>query len=247
MGFLGSIKKSLGMSAGELEVRVQPEGCFVGGEISGEVVVRAQKDLNIFSVQLDLIHSFRDDYGSRQHEIFDGFPLAERISLGAGEQHVLQFFFKIPPQLAPSVGDFAWSLRAQAHTQSHGVLQKEQAVQLRLSPVTSAVVACIQEQFGFSFQEAGADEDGIWMSFAPGAAIKAHKRALEISFDEREDELLLWVALDPFARSVLERYHEDFDASEGSIELELEKDRYMAGGQVDRQGIYHLLQPLFAL
>ena len=85
------------------------------------------------------------------------------------------------------------------------------------------------------------------MTFTPGAAIKAHKRALEIAFDEQEDEILLWVALDPFKPSVIQRYRNDFDEREGSIEIEIEKARYANGGQIDKPGIFHLLQPLFEI
>ena len=85
------------------------------------------------------------------------------------------------------------------------------------------------------------------MTFNPGASIKAHKRGLEISFDEQEDEILLWVALDPFKQSVIQRYHGQYDEREGSIEIEIEKARYSNGGEIDRQGIFHLLQPLFEI
>ena len=76
MGFLDSIKKTLGMATGEFELRVQPEGCHVGGTLQGQLVLHAQKPLNIFSVNLELLHTFPDDHGYKMQDVFDGLVLA---------------------------------------------------------------------------------------------------------------------------------------------------------------------------
>ena len=247
MGFLDSIKKTLGMATGEFELRVQPEGCHVGGTLQGQLVLHAQKPLNIFSVNLELLHTFPDDHGYKMQDVFDGLVLAERISLQAGEKHEWPFYMEIPPQVAPSLGDFGWKIRATAALQGSNPITKEQPLKITMSPIISVVVEAVQSQFGFTYREAGADEECIWMTFNPGPSIKAHKRGLEISFDEQEDEILLWVALDPFKQSVIQRYHGQYDEREGSIEIEIEKARYSNGGEIDRQGIFHLLQPLFEI
>lgn len=247
MGMFDSIKKGLGLSTGEFEILVQPDGCHVDGEINGKLTLNAHRDINIFSVNIELIHSYRDEYTGRQQEVFDGFTLAERISLTQNNSETWPFFFEIPPQVAPSLADFGWELRASASLQGGATLKKEQKVQVRLSPVMSAVVEVVRDQFGFIFEDAGADEDGVWMTYRPGSAIKGHFNSLEVAFDEQEDEVVLWIILEDFRPQVIERYRDAYDPRENSIELILDKNALVAGPKVDRQRVLELLRPLFSL
>lgn len=246
MGLFDTIKKSLGMATGEFELRVQPETLHVDGELQGELVLRAHRDLNILEVDLELLHTFPDEWGGTQQEVFEGVILAERISLREGEQTSWPFFIRLPPQIAPTMDRFGWKVRATARLQGKSPVTHEQVVQVRLSPIMQAVVDIVQGQFGFVFDDAGADEECVWIDFDPKGAVKKMYRDLEIAFDEGEDELTLWVILEPFSSAVIRRYAEHFDEREGSIELELDKRRYANGTQVDREGIFHLLQPLFS-
>ena len=247
MGFFDSIKKTLGLIPGEFELRVQPDGCHVGGVIRGEVVLRAKSDLQIVTLTLDLVHEFPDEYGTMHEVLHDGGVIAERVAMRQGEQHAWPFFVEIGPEVVPSAGRFSWKLRTRANLQSGSSFDKEQAIQLRFSPLVGTIVALIQEQFGFAFERIGADDESVWMSFTPGASIKSYFRGLEIAYDEGDDVLLLWVALRDFRPAALHHFEEEYDEREGAVELEIDRGRYMAGEQVDRDGLMALLKPLFAL
>lgn len=245
MGFFDSIKKSLGLSAGEFELKLQPETLHVGGELQGELVLTASKDINIYSVDLEIWHGYPNIHGGVEQDIQQGVNLAERISLRAGERHTWSLFVPIPAQVAPSIKKFSWKVIARAKIEGGSEVKKEQPIQVRHSRVMGAVLDCVQNQFGFKLDEVGADEDGLWMTFEPVGGVKQMFRSLELAFDEQDDEICLWVSLDRFSQAVLQRYRNAYDPSENSIELELDKDRYLSGDQVDVQGIFHLLQPLF--
>ena len=247
MGFFNSIKKSLGLAAGELEVRFHPGDARVGGEIRGEVAFRALKDLNIFSVRIELIHQFPDEYEGLREESVLSDVLAEQISMKEGESHSWPLYITIPPQIAPSIGRFAWRLLAEANLQSGSPIRQSVPVQIKLSPIMYGVVAAIQQQFGFEFRRAGADEDGVWMTFRPTGSIKAHFGELEVAFDEQEEGVMLWVRLEGMRPEVLHHYRDAYDHHEHSVEIPLPKRELVAGGEVNQDRIVSLLKPIFKL
>lgn len=246
MGIFDSIKKSMGMSSGEFELRIQPETCHVDGELRGEALLRAHKELNVFAVELELWHIFPDEWGHLTEEGMERELLAERVSIGAQDHATWPFHFELPAHLAPSLGKFGWKLKAEARLQGSSSIKKELELDVGLSPIMSTVHQLVEQEFGFSFREAGADEDGIWMTYRPQGAVKGMYDGLELAFDEGEDELVLWVALDRFHPRVVERYAHAFDEHEGSIEFEIDKADYAVGREVDRQGLLGLLRPLFS-
>ena len=247
MGFFDSIKKSLGLAAGELEIRFHPGDARVGGEIRGEVALRALKDLNIFSVRVELIHQYPDEYEGLREESLRSDVLAEQVSMKAGESHAWPLHIEIPPQIAPSIGRFAWRLMAEANIQAGSPIRQSVPVQIKLSPIMYGVVAAIQQQFGFEFRQAGADEDGVWMTFRPTGPIKAHFGELEVAFDEQEEGVMLWVSLEGIRPEVLHSYRDAYDAREGSIEIPLPRRDLVAGEEVNQAQILNLLRPLFKL
>ena len=177
---------------------------------------------------------------------YDGLD-AVIAAIAEGAQHSWPFHITIPPQIAPSMGRFGWELRATAALQSGSPITASQGVRIEMSPVTAAIAEIVRTQFGFQFDEAGADEDGLWMTFRPTGAVSSHFRGLEIAWDEQEDEIALWVRLMPFKAHVIERYRDAFDEREGSIEVIVPKGRFVASGQVDVQGLTGLLRPMFSL
>ena len=250
MGIFDKIKKGLGMSAGTFELRLAPQGQRVGGQIEGQLVMRAHRPLNVFSVELDLVHGFTDEYGHKHQETVEGLVLAERVAFAAEQEVAWPFHIPIAPQLAPSMVQFSWALHARARTQDAGVLQKTQPILLRPSPMCEALVGIVQQGFGFKLRESGADEDGLWFEFSPGASIRGHFQELELSIDEDERELELWVRLVHFSPAALKQLPPDarFDRHEGAVTLNLEKRRYVIGPeQIDTKALLERLRPLFAL
>ena len=247
MGFFDSLKKTMGLAAGEFEIRVQPETLHVGGLIQGTLRFRALKALNVVRFTLELDHGFPvDDYHTDEDEI-DLVVLDEMVSFQAGEHREWPFFFELPPQVAATMGRFSWTLEANAVLQGGSTLEKEQPLQVRHSPVMGSVLGAVQSQFGFQFVQAGADDDGIWMEFNPVGPVRSHFNHLEIAYDEQDDALTLWISLDPFRRHVIQRYEDSYDPNENSVELVLEKSRYAAGGRADDESVLKVLQPLFSL
>lgn len=168
------------------------------------------------------------------------------ISMAAGEQQTFPFFIGIPAEVAPTIGPFSWKIEATARLKGSGPLTQKQALQVHFSPVMGAVMDIVQQKFGFVYKSAGADEESLWMEFTPSGPVRNLYRGLEVSFDERRDALTLWIALDAFSPQVLRRFHEDYDPEENSIEVLLNKKQYVAGQQVDTEGLFKLLQPLFS-
>ena len=62
MGIFDSIKKGLGLSSGEFELKIQPESLYIGGEVQGSVLFRAHKSINVISLVIELHHSPRGPY-----------------------------------------------------------------------------------------------------------------------------------------------------------------------------------------
>ena len=212
--------------------------------------MRATRALNVYSVELDLVHGFVDEVGQRHEEAVERLVLAERVAFAAEQEAGWPFLIPVAPRLAPSMANFTWALHARARTQETGLIQKAQPIRLAPSPMCEALVGVLQQGFGFVFQESGADEDGLWFDFAPGAAIRGHFQGLEIGVDEDERELELWLRLVPFSPAALRQLPPGarFDRAEGAVTLELEKGRYVVGPeQVDAQALLERLRPLFAL
>ncbi len=246
MGFFDSVKKSLGLASMEMEMRIQPESAHVDGELKGELVVRALKDIEIFGLDVILLHGFKDEWGNSSLEVFEKGSAAEMISMRAGEEEVYPFFIEIPAMVAPSIGPFSWKIRAQARLKGAADVKKEQNLHVHFSPIMGAIFDLVKNQFGFVYQSFGAEEDCLWAEFVPSGAVKNMYRGLEIAFDEQPDDLVLWVSLHPFSQRVLQQYSRDYDPSENSIEIEINKRQFLSGSQVNTQGLLGVLQPLFS-
>lgn len=249
MGFFDSVKKSLGLAKGEIEVRIQPETLHIGGEVQGQVVLKAEKAINIHAVEVELIHTYPSEhyeYGDDE-EVVERMLLASQISLQAGESSDWQFYIPLPPQAAASMAPFGWTLTARAVLQGNSTLEKKQRLQVRLSPIMGTIYDLVTNQFGFQWEEAGADEDGLWLAFRPTGAVRAHFGGLELAFDEQDEALYLWITLDGIRPHVVERFGDRFDRHEGSIEFVIQKSQFASGPQVDRDGLMGLIQPIFAI
>lgn len=235
MGFFDSVKKSLGLASGEIEIRLQPETMYVGGEVQGVLVFKALKTCKIQSLYMELIHTFPDgEFGGTIEEIPDRIDVASMIQVEASSPFETEFFFGLPPHVAPSLGKFRWKVRATAVVAGGSDVERVVDVNLRLSPVMATIVDVIQQQFGFRFDDIGADEDGIWIDFDPTPAVRQHFNDLEIAFDEQEREIYLWLKLSG-RRGVREE------------ELTILKERFLMGHQADAAGIQALLQPIFQI
>lgn len=234
MGFFDSVKKGLGLATGEIELKLQPETMYVGGEIQGQLVFKALKQCKIQSLYMELIHSFPEEGHGIIEEIPDRIDVASMILVEANNTFETEFFFGIPPHVAPSLGQFRWKVRAVAVVTGGADVERTIDVNLRLSPVMAAIVNVVQQQFGFRFDEIGADGDGIWIDFDPTPPVRAHFNDLELAFDEQEHELYLWVKLTG-RRGVIEE------------EFTIEKSRFLVGHQADAAGLQALLQPLFRI
>lgn len=246
MGFFDSVKKSLGLASAELELRIPPESVHVAGELRGELFVRALKPIEIFGLDVLLYHGFRDEWGNISQEVFEQGSVAEMISMQAGEEQTFPFFIEIPAVVAPSVGPFSWKVEGRARLKNASDVKIERPLQVHFSPVMGAIVDIIQQQFGFVRQSFGAEEDCLWAEFKPSAAVKNMYRGLELAYDEQEHQLALWISLDPFSQRVLQRYQSSYDPRENAIEIILDKRKFLAGRQVDTQGLLGLLQPIFS-
>lgn len=255
MGFFDKVKQTLGISAGTLEIKVQPEGLHVGGAMEGVLTFKALKDVDVFRLELDLVHSFPevhfDGYSEQEvihEEVVESMTLAERIHVKAQDAVDQSFMINLPPQVAASIGKFTYRLDARAVLKGAGDVNHTMPVRVRLSPITDAVYRVITTQFGFTFSETGADEDGIWLSFEPTPPVRKHFGTLTIAFDEQPDTLYLWVQLDGVREDVLKRHFaRSHDMSDGSVKFEINKGRYAAGGKADLDGIFGLLKPLFTI
>jgi len=249
MGFFDSIKKGLGLSGGEFELRVQPETLHIGGEVQGVCVFTPHKDLNAFSVRLQLMHAFPDDYGvSIMKQVQDEVVLAERVSFAEHEPIEYPFYIPLEAHLAPSIGRFSWSLVVTAALQSGSPITKELPLKVRLSPVSQGIYDVLSSQFGFAFDSAGADADGWWIEMKPTGAVKQHYDGLEVAFDEGPDTVDLWIKVHDFRPEAVRHFGDAFDPHSGAIELELRTRDYAAGpGQIDHQGLAQLLKPMFQL
>ena len=239
MGLFDSIKKSLGMPTVEIELKLQPETMYVGGELQGKITVRAvNKTCNVQSLMMQLIHTFVDtnDYGYSEHheEIPAHIDILSMASIEPQAPFEDEFFFGLPPHVAPSLGHFGWRVRATAILQGGAEVVKEQHVPVRLSPVMFAIYDLVHRQFGFKFHEIGADNDGIWLTFEPTPAVRAHFNGLELSFDEQEDVIYLWVQLQA-RRGVIEE------------ELTLHKSRFLMGHTANADALMQVLQPIFRI
>ncbi len=246
MGLFDSVKKSLGLASAELELKVQPGSAHVDGEVKGELVMRALKDIEIFGLDIALYHGFRDEWGGIEQDVFERGSVAEMISMQAGEHQSFPFFIGIPAEVAPTIGPFSWKIEATARLKGASDLSQKQTLQVHFSPVMGAIMDIVQKKFGFVYKRAGADEDCIWMEFTPSGPVRNMYRSLELSFDEQPGQLAIWVGLEPFSPRVLQRFHEDYDPHENTIELIINKRQYVAGHQVDTEALFQLLKPLFS-
>ncbi|MEM1350309.1 MAG: sporulation protein [Myxococcota bacterium] len=249
MGFFDSIKKGLGLSPGEFELRVQPETLHIGGEVQGSCVLTPHKDLNVFSVRLQLMHAFPDDYGvSILEQVQEEVVLAERVSFSEREPVEYPFYIPLHAHLAPSVGRFAWSLVATAAVQSGSPMHYKLPLKVRMSPVSQGIYDVLASHFGFAFESAGADADGWWIEMKPTGAVKRYYDGLEVAFDESPDTVDLWIKVHDLRPEAIQHFRDAFDPHSGAIELELRTRDYAAGpNHIDHQGLAKLLEPMFKL
>lgn len=249
MGFFNSIKKSMGLAKGELTVQVNPEQLFAGGEINAQVTFNALKDLNINVVRMELVHTFPDEdydydtYSETMHTV----DLATRISMKAGETVQWPAYITIPPDIAPAVGKFKWLLRTVVDIPSAIDVTDKQNLAIRLSPMMHTLFELITQSFGFVYTDIGAEEDCVWMTFKPTGAVRSHFGELELSFDEQDDTLTLWIALDGMNEDIAREHGDRINYDEGSIEITLNKREYVSGTNVNRDALMGRIQPLFTI
>ena len=249
MGFFNSIKKSMGLAKGELTVQVNPEQLYAGGEINAQVRLEALKDMNINVVRMELVHTFPDEdyeydtYSETMHTV----DLATRISMKAGDKVDWPAFITIPPDIAPSIGKFKWTLRTTVDIPNAIDITDKQNLAIRLSPIMGTLYELITQAFGFVYTEIGAEEDCVWMTFKPTGAVRSHFGDLELSFDEQDDTLTLWIALDGMDEHVARTHGDRINYEEGSIEITLNKREYASGPSVNRDALMSRIQPLFSI
>ena len=245
MGLFDTLKRSIGLQPLELEFKLEPGSAHVDGELRGELIASALKPVEIFSLEVELMHSFPDEYGHRRTERFDGGAVVEMLSLTAQERQAYPFFIGLPAEVAPTMGAFSWALHASARLKGASDVRIEQPLTVSFSPIMAALIEIARAQFGFAYASSGADEECLWVEMAPQGAVQQMYRSLEIAFDERDRELTLWISLDPFSSLVLDRYRSAYDPHENTIEIEIDKGQYVSGHAVDHDALLNLIKPLF--
>lgn len=246
MGFFDSIKQTLGLkAAGELTVLVAPERLHVGGRIEGAVSFAAAEAVNIDRVALELAHTYPD--GGLQRETIDVLELDQRVAFTQGQLHRWEFFFDVPWGVAPAIAPFGWELVATAQVAGGALIKRQHVLPLRSSPVMDGVARVIQDSFGFKLAGFGAELDHQWMRFEPQGAVRQHFQALQVSFSEEPEGVMLWVDLRSFRPSALRRFANAYDPRENEIELALKRQAYTIGHQADHERIQQTLAPLFSL
>lgn len=244
MGFFKALKSAVGITPALAFVVEEDGRAHLGAPYSGKVLIRADKPVNAFTVGVRLIHTYPGAYGVEEMEI-DQNIVAERVSFSPGDALKRPFELHLPVQAVPTLAKFGWHLEFWAALEGGKDIIERLPLEVHWAELTGAVINVLTRQFGFRPLEHNADEDGLWVEFAPDPAVAHVFRKLVCSFDEDEDALILSINLQNFQPGAIRHLGKDFDPTTNSATLVLQRKDFVVKN-ADFQGIFKRLQPVFS-